>query len=510
MKILTGEQMAHWDKLSIQKHRISAQKLMERAARQCCEALQRLPRWIYQAKIVIACGPGNNGGDGLAMAGMLSEKGVSVRAFLFGDPTRLSPEAEYFFRNAGEAVSVVTAKSFPQFAAAVKGADFLVDALFGIGLKRPLKGLHRKAVAVLNRASGFRFAVDIPSGISATSGEILGAAFRADLTVTFECPKWGQLMPSAWDYVGRLEIVPIGLAAGELKRLPSEGSYLTEAQVKKNFRRRPLGVNKGGAGKVLVLAGSANMPGAGYLTALAGLRAGAGLVTWALPEEAFHRLDLRYPEVILDPLPSLGGRFHADGLPDVARILPRFDAVALGPGWGQGDGLADFLGGVLARIKKPRVIDADALNLLSRNPRLLKKTKGAVFTPHPKEMSRLLGRPIAEIEQDRIGTAKRFAKAFGVWLVLKGYRTVIAGPKGQVFLNSTGGPELATAGSGDVLTGILASLLAQGLSPERAVTSGVYLHGAAGDRIARRTGDRGALASEIAAAVPEIVREWLR
>jgi NAD(P)H-hydrate epimerase len=515
MKILTGEQMARWDRLSIRKHKISARRLMENAARGCCEVLEHLPQWVYQAKVLIACGPGNNGGDGFAMAGMLRKQGLTAEVFFFGELERLSPEARFFYQRV-ESVEVRTAEGWKKFSRAARDADFLIDALFGTGLKRRLTGSYAKAISLLNGAKGFRLAVDIPSGISAETGEVLGRvrprmrgkAFRAALTVTFETPKWGQLQPSAWDYVGELKIVPIGLAHSELARFPSSAEYLTEEEVKKVISPRSKALHKGGAGRVLVIAGSETMPGAGYLTSLAALRAGAGLVTWALPEEAFHRLDLRYPEIILDPVPSSKGKFHPKGLAALRKILPKFDAVALGPGWGQGDEVADFLQGLLKLLKRPAVVDADALNLLARSPKMPTSVAGMILTPHPQEMSRLTKISVAELLTRRTRAAQAFAKKHRLWLVLKGYRSVIAGPKAELWINSTGGPNLATAGSGDVLTGILASLLAQGFDRKQAVTAGVCLHGLAGDRLMKRLGDRGTLASDIAAIVPEILREW--
>ncbi|HKY62617.1 MAG TPA: NAD(P)H-hydrate dehydratase [bacterium] len=494
MKILNGDQAAQLDRLSIRKHGISAAALMARAARACAEALHR--RLQPKSKIVIVAGPGNNGGDGLAMAGELAGRGHSVQVYCHGGPEKYSPEARGYYEKARPFLQPPA-----RLPAALHVADAVVDAIFGIGLKRPVAGAIAKSLKAMNRAKAFKLAVDMPSGVSADSGEALGEAFRADLTVTFETPKRGQVLPPAWDHVGRLEVAPIGLSAAELRRMKTDAEWVDEKFAATFLKPRSLGSNKGRSGKVWVLAGSKTMPGAGYLCARSALRAGAGLVTWALPEDAHRRIDLRYAEVMLFPFEN----FSALGAK-----LAAADAVAVGPGWGRGAAAGAFLRSWLGCRRPPTVFDADALNLLAEIPSAMKSLRPRdVLTPHWKEMSRLAGIPLAEIAEDPWRRAREFARRRRCLLVLKGYRSLIATPEGRLYVNSSGGPNLATGGAGDVLTGLIAGLIAQGLKPAAAAVVGVFLHGQAGDRLAQTKGDRGTLASDLTELWPALIKDLL-
>ncbi|MCC6272156.1 MAG: NAD(P)H-hydrate dehydratase [Deltaproteobacteria bacterium] len=500
MKILSGAQMARLDRLSIRRHGISARALMRHAARACCEEILALPLSKKIRRIVVVCGPGNNGGDGFAVAALLRPNKFDLQVFFLGNEAALSEEAHHYHGQAKDMIR--PRRAMP---AALRRADLVIDAIFGIGLKRPVTGRYAAAIAAINRAPGYKLAVDIPSGISADTGEALGTAFRADLTVTFEAPKWGQILPPAWDFVGRLAVCPIGLSRAELKKMPSVAEWVDADYVRGHRRPRSREAHKGDAGRVLVVAGSREMPGAGYLAAVAALRAGAGVVTWALPEEAFRRIDLRFPEVILLPAPARDGKFGAESFPALQGPMRRFQAMAVGPGLGQGEGLQGFLRELLSARRPPTVLDADALNNVAGSKGLAKRLRGAILTPHLLELSRLSGKSVASIRADPVGAARGFARRHRCWVVLKGYRSVIAGPTGRIWINSVGGPNLATAGSGDVLTGVIAGLLAQGFKPEVAVPCAVFLHGLAGDRLAERLGDRGTIASDIAKEIPKIV-----
>lgn len=509
MKILTAKQMARLDRLSIQKHGISARRLMGNAARACVDVLlEKSPK--KPRKVVIACGPGNNGGDGFAVAHFLSAKKIKVECFFLGQVEKLSKEAKYFYdRLETHPTSIQKTSDLGALRKPLKGCDWVVDGLFGTGLNRKLTGLFAAVLRVLNQSGARKLAIDMPSGVSGDTGRVLGEAFRADLTVTFEVPKWGQTQEEAWDYVGQLEVRPIGLSQKELKKMKSSVEWIAEGEVKRYFTPRVKDMNKGKAGRVLIVAGSAPMPGAGLLTALGALRAGAGIVTWAMPEAVGQKLNLKHPEILYHLVPGGSGRFSPQGVGEIRKLASGFHAVAVGPGLGQSTGLLIFLEGILKGVRRPMVLDADALNLIAVHPRLKKLLKGKIMTPHPKEMSRLLGIPLEKVLADRIGLTRRFAERHGVHLVLKGYRSVVASPGGGVWINSTGGPNLAVAGSGDVLTGIIASLLAQGLPPRKALLAGIFLHGRAGDRLAERLGDRGTLSSEIASELPKAIKALL-
>jgi ADP-dependent NAD(P)H-hydrate dehydratase / NAD(P)H-hydrate epimerase len=509
MKILTAKQMARWDRLTIQKHGIPARRLMGNAARACVEVLleksSEKPRTV-----VILCGPGNNGGDGFAMTHLLRKKTVRTECFFLGKVEKLSREARYFYNLVKPKPTLIQKTShLAVLRRSLEGCDWVVDGIFGTGLNRGLTGLFAQTLKILNKSKGQKLAIDIPSGIHGDTGEVLGTAFRADITVTFEVPKWGQVQEPAWNYVGELIVRPIRLNQGELKKMKAKAQWIHQKEITRFFTPRVKDMNKGRAGRVLVVAGSATMPGAGYLSALGALRSGAGIVTWALPEAIAKKMKMGHPEILYRFLPSAQGGFSVDGVPELKKLSAGFHSLAVGPGLGISAPLVLFLESILKGIHRPMVLDADALNLISAHPRLIKYLHGKILTPHPKEMARLVHRPLKEILAKRLEITRRFAKRHKAYVVLKSYRSVVANPKGEAWINSTGGPNLAVAGSGDVLTGIIAGLLAQGLSPQYALMAGTYLHGRAGDEIAKRLGDRGTLASEIAAEVPKVIKELI-
>jgi NAD(P)H-hydrate epimerase len=510
MKILSAKQMARLDRLTIKKHGVPARRLMGRASQACVDVLLEKSGRQGPRSVLIVCGPGNNGGDGLAMAHLLRQRKLRVSCFFLGKVESLSSEARYFYRLVQAPPSSIRSRAdLIQFRQALKKHDWIVDGLFGTGLNRPLKGLFAEVLDLMNRAPGRKLAIDMPSGIHGDTGEVLGTAFHADVTVTFETPKWGQLREAAWDDVGELIVRPIGLSQKELKKIKSTALWIDGKTVASLFRHRVRDMNKGKAGRVLVVAGSATMPGAGFLTARAGLRAGAGIVTWALPGDISKRMGLQHPEVLFRYLPSAKGGFSIQAVAELRKMSAGFHSLAVGPGLGQSTELSLFMEGILRGIHRPMVLDADALNLISGRRSLLKWVRGNILTPHPKEMSRLTGRPLKELLANRISITRNFAKRHQAYVVLKSYRSVVATPQGEVWINSTGGPNLAVAGSGDVLTGVIAGLLAQGLKPKAALLAGIYLHGRAGDELAKRLGDRGTLASEIADEVPKVIKEMI-
>lgn len=502
--------MARWDQLTIRRHGISGKTLMQRAAEACFQVLKERQPKFFSKNYVILCGPGNNGGDGFALGGLLQSAGAHVDCYYLGSPEKYSAEAREFLKDLDPPAFSLKDKKIPaSLGTALKNAHWIIDALFGTGLSRKVSGLAAQLIQKANKASAQKLAIDMPSGVSGETGEILGQAFKADLTVTFEVPKWGQVQTSAWDHVGDLEVCSIGLAPQAAKSLKSPAHWLTSAQVKRYLKKRPKNFNKGKAGAALIVAGSPRMPGAGALSGLGALRTGAGLVTWALPEPIQKRLYFKIPELILNFLPASSEGFTPEAAKEIKKMAKKFKAMALGPGWGQSEDTLKFFNKVLSLKGIPKVIDADALNLLANHPSLKKQIKGSILTPHPKEMSRLLQCSVQEVLGNRVALAQSFAKKYGVYLILKSYQSVAVNPKGEAWINSVGGPNLAVAGSGDVLTGILTGLLAQGLSREAAMLTGLFLHGRAGDRLARRLGDRGTLASEVAGEVPKVIGELL-
>lgn len=533
MKILTAKQMARWDRLSIGKNPQVAKRLMGKAAAACVEVLLEKSGGTQKLRelsetcgpVVMVCGPGNNGGDGFAMASLLKDLDIACKIFFLGKTKHLSPESKFFYENLKQKPSFISKNtSLAEFKQTLRSATWVVDAIFGTGLSRKILGHYAKVIPLINQSKARKLAVDTPSGLCGNTGEVLGVCFIADITVSLGAPKWGQVIQDAWDVVGELIVKPIGLKQKILKTFNSPAQWLSEATLRPWFQPRPKNWHKGRAGRVLVVAGSKEMPGAGCLSALGALRSGAGLVHWVLPSEVKQKFSFDLPEVILNFLPSYptkktglpNGVFSPAILQDLKKMLPNFKSLALGPGWGNQKETQEFLADLLKNAltkrggRLPYVLDADGLNALSKQRKLYPLIKGAILTPHPKEMERLLGRALPVDLNAKIKVLKSFAKRYQVYLILKSYRSIIVNPQGEVWLNSVGAPNLAVAGSGDVLTGVITGLLAQGFSKKQALLAGAYLHGRAGDLLAQDKGDRGTLASEVALTVPKVIASLIK
>ncbi len=479
MRIATVSQVREADRLTTQAYGIPSVELMERAGKGAAEILKaRFP--LRSTPFLVLAGPGNNGGDGRVVARYLKMAGydVSVNA----------PILQWASR---------------------KGV--IIDALFGIGLSRALEGSQAETIRHLNSLDRFRhfvISLDVPSGLDADTGQVKGMCVRADLTITFGVVKWGLLKEVAYEKVGDLEAVDIGYPREVYEKLKIKDVWVDQDFVRPWVKARGRSSHKGSHGHLLTLGGSAKKPGSIMLTGYAALRSGAGLVTVGLPEPAFRKFPKHFLELMFEPLPaSKNGEFGKISRRGFLKILEGKTALAVGPGMGTSSGSRDFLRKVLHETRLPMVLDADALNLLAIDPQLLKRLSGRpiILTPHPGEMARLTGKKI----KDRFGMARAFAKKCGVYLLLKGYRTVMATPEGKLYVNSTGNPAMATAGMGDTLTGIIGSLLAQGHETEQAMVLGCWLHGRAGDLAAQRLGDRGLVARDVAENLALIFKSLL-
>jgi NAD(P)H-hydrate epimerase len=483
MYVATAEQMRQADRLAIQKYGIPAPTLMENAGRGAFEILQKKFPDLRDKKVFIIAGKGNNGGDGRVLGRLLN----------------------------GVAKEVQVADVGAWQTGSLQEYDIVVDAIFGTGLSRPVEGPAKEAIEAINRAGKWVMALDIPSGLSADTGKPLGAAVRADLTGTMGLPKLGPILPEAADYVGDLEIIDIGIPKEVYEGMSLKVHWIAEREIRPLFTPRKKDSHKGSYGHLLLIGGSATKPGAILMAGRAALRTGAGLVTVALPDKAFRKFPKNFLELMYEPLPSTpSGTLSRKGLKKLMKIFEGKSAVAAGPGMGVNGDTKAIVTNLLKGSGMSLVLDADALNCVAAiGPGLLNKRPNVIVTPHPGEMARLMGKKTLEIQANRIEVARTFAVNHGVHLVLKGFRTVIANPEGEVFINSTGNPGMATAGMGDVLTGIIGSLIAQGMELEKAVIAGVYLHGRAGDRVAERLGDRGLLASDVIEEIPTTIKELL-
>jgi NAD(P)H-hydrate epimerase len=512
MLLVTAEEMRALDRATIEEFGTPGYELMERAGGGATDVLfELLPHMRGRgSRVVICAGPGNNGGDGFVMARRLRRTGVIVSVALIGRAEDLQGDALRAFKSwrGGRTAlhEITSSEEVAHFAEWLEGAGCVVDAIFGTGLKRPVEGVYREVIELINGCGSPIFAVDIPSGLDADRGQPLGIAVRATATATFGFAKIGQLLYPGVEYCGRLAVVDIGLAEQAIAARPPRTALSTVADVASLVPRRRVDAHKGDAGHVLVLAGSRGKTGAAILAAQAAARSGAGLVTIAGPASLNPIYCGGFPEAMTAELPDRDGRvgFDAGAL---RALCAGKSALVVGPGLGTHDEVRRIVEWMLAEADAPLLLDADALTVLAKDVAVLRTARPqTLLTPHPGEMGRLIGTDSATVQADRVGTARRFAAEYGCTLVLKGARSVVAGAEGLVWINPTGNPGMASGGMGDVLGGILGALLAQGLSSESAARLGVYVHGYVGDQVAR-DGEIGMLASDIITGLPTGLRD---
>lgn len=496
---VNAREMKQYDKNTIEYFGIPSCVLMERAALAVLGEIKA--RFCPDCgSILVLCGAGNNGGDGFALARLLSLDGYQTEIHFPMDEAGMTPDTKAQCLSA-RAYNIVQTKEPAERSYAV-----IVDALFGIGLSRPIEGRLAGLINRLNQKQAYKIAVDISSGISADSGKLLGAAFRADLTVTFGFRKAGHLLYPGAEYTGTLITADIGIDAHSFLGKEPQGRILTSACANRMLPARRPYSNKGTYGRTLVVAGSPEMAGAAYFAAKAAYYSGCGLVRILTPDVNRDILLTRLPEAILST-------YDAEA-EDLGRLMDQLeecmewaDAVLIGPGLGQSSAAKMLVAKVLQASDRKVVLDADALNILSKNMVLFQEAKGSyIVTPHLGEMGRMTGKSVAEIREELIETAQGFAENYGAVCVLKDARTVIGMPEGTFYINLTGNCGMATGGSGDVLAGIIAGFLAQGMDPGQAAAAAVCLHGTAGDRAAKQKGSRGMIASDLLEEIPGVLR----
>ncbi len=504
MRVVTSTEMAEIDSLTINKYGIPSLVLMERAALGVVKHVLKL----NPKKTIVLAGPGNNGGDGVAVARILKsavdvEERIDVKVFQLFPEDKLSEDCKAQLKIAKN-FGVEVIEGFPS-ESDIAQADLVVDAIFGTGLKRELEGRIAELINTVNSLSKTVIAVDIPSGISSDTGEILGTALRATVTVTFGLPKRGQFLFPGRDFIGRLFVEDIGFPHELLDSAKIKVKLIDEKLARSLIPSRPIYSHKGTYGHILVVAGSVGKTGAAMMTAKSSLRAGSGLVTMAVPACLKVVFQAKVLEEMLLPLPCNTQTLSKQAIPEIKEFLnEKADVVAFGPGVGVNEDTEEILKFLLNESPCPVVIDADGITLLSKNPEILKNAKPkTVITPHPGEMSRIIKISVKEIEKRRIEIAQSVAKEFNTVVVLKGVPTVVASSDGKAFLNTTGNPGMATGGSGDVLTGIIASFIGQGLDVFHASVLGVYVHGLSGDIASCEKGYHGLVAGDIIESLPK-------
>lgn len=499
MRVVTSKQMKEIERRSLQ-YDLTYHRLMENAGSAAAAYIRRTFQ-VEGLNCMVFCGGGNNGGDGMVVARKLFENDAKVLVVMVGKPPE-SPEASSMYTTARlMEIPIADFSQNREKVLEVMGeADIVIDAIYGTGFHGALGDTARAACSAINSAIAAVIALDVPSGLNCDTGEADSDAVRADFTVVFDSYKPCHILTASKPYCGRVELADIGIPDKARHGIVSRHGLLTAETVFSHLPPRKPDSHKGAYGRVLSLCGSSRYRGAAVLSALGALRCGAGIVTLASTEPVCAAVAASVPEATLLPLPESALRTidYAGALEPLAAPLKRASAVLFGPGMETNSETARLLAHVLRESACPVVLDADGINALAKNINILQEAKAPVIlTPHSGEMARLTGRPAAEVEADRTGIASGLAQSRNAVVVLKGMETVIAAPDGGVFLNPTGNPGLAKGGSGDVLAGMIAAFVSQGIEPYYAAACGVFLHGAAADRTAERLSQYGMLPSEL-------------
>ena len=513
-RVVTAEEMAALDREATRGGAITSLKLMERAGKESARAIaawwkKAAPNAPAGGPALILCGRGNNGGDGFVVARHMKASGMVVRAIVAADEDSLSADARVEYEACVKARVPVTFLPDPrawgpgsEAAHAVAHAAFLVDALLGTGSKGAPRGAAAAAIELAIAGEKPIAAIDLPSGVDATTGYAETPSIRADFTVTMALPKVGLVVEPGREHAGAVQVVDIGIPAGVVASTRPTVLVAGAAWVRSLLPERPAQAHKGSVGRVLVVGGSAGMMGAVALATHSALRAGAGYVVAAVPKSCVDLLESRVSEVVKRGFAETDRRTLASSsLDDILMESMRADVVAIGPGLSRDPEVEELVRALIDRIDAPLVLDADGLNAFEG--RALQRRHGPlIITPHYGEAARLTGKPIAEVAHDPVGWAHAFAQESGTIVCLKSVPMVTAAKGEPAILNATGNPGMATAGAGDVLTGSIAGLLAQGMDPVEAAAAGCFVHGLAGDIAARRLGQRGMIAGDIRDFLP--------
>jgi NAD(P)H-hydrate epimerase len=508
----TVKEMKSIDNRAITRHGIPGLLLMENAGRGVARVIENRFDLSGNPKVTIVCGTGNNGGDGMVVCRHLRAAGALAKCFLLGKKQKLRGDAKTnldILESTGFHVVEMESSLSREFTEHLQQSDLIVDAIFGTGFQGGLKGLTARVVERICSSGIPIVAVDCPSGVNSDDGKVESLCVKATVTVTMCLPKTGLFLYPGREAVGELWIADIGVPESIVGEAGVVAQVLESHEVVLPHRE-PAGY-KTTFGQVAVISGSVGMTGAGAMASCACLRCGAGMVTLCLPESLNIALEAKLTAVMTYPLPETSAKtLSLDALRAVEPLLRKADVIAIGPGLSTHPETEKFVCSLVQKVRLPMVVDADAINAMRGRAHLFRKRKApTIVTPHPGEMARLIGLPASEIMKDRLGISSRCAAESGAVTVLKGAPTVIASPDGKVFINPKGNSGLATAGSGDVLTGIIAGMLCQGLEPVEAAKTGVYLHGLAGDIVADRFTEYGLVATDLLEAIPSAIQSIL-
>jgi len=534
MYLVTAKQMQTIDKSTIESFGIPGQVLMENAGRGAVDMLLKTFPEIRSSRVSVLAGRGNNGGDAFVMARYLIEKGIETNTFLLSSREKVTGDAranlilleKLISENSNRSplvakghasskdtlksalIEIPDLKSFRKHRSTIVNHHLFIDGILGTGLNSDVRGFFKEVIETLNALSKPIFSIDIPSGLNADSGQPMGVSIRAEATATFGFAKTGHMLYPGKGLTGTLEVIDIGIP-GFIARNEDLSVHLMEHHlIQSMFRPREAQSHKGTYGHLLLVAGSTGKTGAAALAANAAMACGTGLVTLAIPESINSIMETKVTEPMTVLLPeSKRGHISHTALNIILKeLVADKKVVAAGPGLGMDESTIKLVHGMVEEITLPMVLDADALNAIAVNPYILKNRKAAtVVTPHPGEMARMAGKTTAQVEKNRVETATQFASEFNVIVVLKGASTLIALPDGTLHICPTGNPGMASGGMGDVLTGMVAGLIAQNFEPSEAAMAAVYIHGLCGDILAQKRGAFGFVASDMVQIIPETI-----
>jgi len=513
-KVVTASEMQVIDRSAIDDFGIPGLVLMENAGLAAASLIHESVPDLLERKVVIVCGKGNNGGDGFVIARHLFIDRVSVDVLLLGKRQQLKSDArvnaDIAFKM-GIPIHEITEKNLSTQNHLFCHCHIIVDAIFGTGLSKPAGGLHEKVIKKINASHKYVVAVDIPSGVDSDSGHLIGPHIKADITAALALLKRSHLLFPAAESMGEVQILDISIPHEAIEKQEIPVAWLELEDVQSLIPKRPTNTHKGEYGHTLVVAGSKGKGGAAGLAGLAALRAGAGLVTLAVPESCHQALEFNPLETMTVALPETkSGCISTKAIDTLLKTLKGKNVLAIGPGLSTDKETIQLLETFLPQVECPLIIDADGINALGKNGKLIGQIQTeTVLTPHPKEMSRLSGWSVQDILTHRIERAMEFAQEHDVTLLLKGARTVVALADGTVLVNPTGNPGMATAGSGDVLTGLIAGLISQGLSAPSATAAGSFIHGMAGDIYVETNHEVPLIASDLLDKIPEAIKRIL-
>ena len=509
MKLVTAEEMREIDRKAIREFGVPSLQLMEKAGEEVAEAVREMLGHLPGKRVAIFAGQGNNGGDGFVAARYLLGEGVEVKTYLLGRKEEVKGDAGANLKRLTQPVEEVKEnKDLDKVRDDLARVNLIIDALLGTGARGEVRGILRETIALLNESSPPIISVDIPSGLEGNKGKPLGACIKAVRTVAMGLPKRGLVLYPGAEYVGELKIADIGIPSEVLNAQGLKVNLLEGKDISSLLPHRRKDSHKGDYGHILILAGSTGFTGAAALASLGALRSGGGLVTLGVAKSLNSIMEVKLTEAMTKPLPETGeGSLSLEAEGEILQLAQKVDALAIGPGLSTHPETSELVRRLLAKINKPMVIDADGLNGLAGNISLLTRSPASIIiTPHPGEMGRLVGKTTGDVQSERIGVAQEVASQTGTVVVLKGARTVISDQEGEAYVNPTGNPGMARGGMGDILTGMIASFIGQGLTELEAAKAGVYIHGLAGDIAAKSQGEVGLMATDLLDNLPQAIK----